>query len=118
MRELREAGVELGGEPDTIAGGSTRMRGIYEPYVNALGRAPGAARCRRGWRRSRLPTTGGLPPGISAPVVSLQTRRFARASDIDTTCAWRGAELARVSMVTRIDLLKEARECLSGDGGV
>lgn len=42
--------------------------------------------------------------------MSLQTRRFARASDIDTTCAWRGAELARVSMVTRIDLLKEARD--------
>src|SRR6202050_382270 len=34
--KLREVGIELGSEPDTIAERLTRMRGIYEPYVNAL----------------------------------------------------------------------------------
>jgi hypothetical protein len=36
IAQLREIGIELGSEPDTVAERLTRMRGIYEPYVSAL----------------------------------------------------------------------------------
>jgi hypothetical protein len=34
--QLRELGIELGSEPDTVAERLAGMRAIYEPYVNAL----------------------------------------------------------------------------------
>jgi hypothetical protein len=34
--QLRELGIELGSEPDTVAERLAGMRSIYEPYVNAL----------------------------------------------------------------------------------
>ena len=37
LRQLQEAGVEAGTDEATIAERLTRMRAIYEPYINALG---------------------------------------------------------------------------------
>ena len=36
MRQLREVGVEPGGDLDTVVERLHRMRALYEPYVNAL----------------------------------------------------------------------------------